>query len=221
MQETSVCTHFYWVSVTEIIHLQMFLGSECIYQLVKSGKAQAEFCAKGSWWVTCLKWIEWNLNWIVPVARVCLLCLFICVLNVAAKKTIDCPCFILSDGKLDVFQHNKLLTSITVWTTFGELAILYNCTRTASVRGKEFCIHTVETKSTWELRFYFYLLLFMSVTLWQTWSDARWQKPDAVWSVVVFRSLGSEHRQGTEHTKPSTMKELGNTKDKCQLCIFF
>uniref|UniRef100_UPI0037E986F3 cGMP-dependent protein kinase 2 isoform X1 n=1 Tax=Semicossyphus pulcher TaxID=241346 RepID=UPI0037E986F3 len=43
--------------------------------------------------------------------------------------------FILADGKLDVFQHNKLLTSITVWTTFGELAILYNCTRTASVRA--------------------------------------------------------------------------------------
>ncbi|XP_034728776.1 cGMP-dependent protein kinase 2 [Etheostoma cragini] len=42
--------------------------------------------------------------------------------------------FVLADGKLDVFQHNKLLTSIAVWTTFGELAILYNCTRTASVR---------------------------------------------------------------------------------------
>ncbi|TNM90107.1 hypothetical protein fugu_004341 [Takifugu bimaculatus] len=40
--------------------------------------------------------------------------------------------FVLADGTLDVFQHNKLLTSITVWTTFGELAILYNCTRTAS-----------------------------------------------------------------------------------------
>uniref|UniRef100_A0A3Q4HFM4 cGMP-dependent protein kinase n=1 Tax=Neolamprologus brichardi TaxID=32507 RepID=A0A3Q4HFM4_NEOBR len=43
--------------------------------------------------------------------------------------------FVLADGKLDVFQHNKLITSITVWTAFGELAILYNCTRTASVRG--------------------------------------------------------------------------------------
>ncbi|XP_040898388.1 cGMP-dependent protein kinase 2 isoform X2 [Toxotes jaculatrix] len=43
--------------------------------------------------------------------------------------------FVLADGKLDVFQHNKLLTSIMVWTTFGELAILYNCTRTASVRA--------------------------------------------------------------------------------------
>lgn len=37
-----------------------------------------------------------------------------------------------------MFQHNKLLTSISVWTTFGELAILYNCTRTASVKGSCF-----------------------------------------------------------------------------------
>nr|XP_055055886.1 cGMP-dependent protein kinase 2 isoform X2 [Misgurnus anguillicaudatus] len=43
--------------------------------------------------------------------------------------------FVLADGKLDVYQHNKLLTSISVWTTFGELAILYNCTRTASVKA--------------------------------------------------------------------------------------
>uniref|UniRef100_A0A8C1U954 cGMP-dependent protein kinase n=1 Tax=Cyprinus carpio TaxID=7962 RepID=A0A8C1U954_CYPCA len=46
--------------------------------------------------------------------------------------------FVLADGKLDVYQHNKLLTSIAVWTTFGELAILYNCTRTASVKGEVF-----------------------------------------------------------------------------------
>uniref|UniRef100_A0A8C1WN46 cGMP-dependent protein kinase n=1 Tax=Cyprinus carpio TaxID=7962 RepID=A0A8C1WN46_CYPCA len=43
--------------------------------------------------------------------------------------------FVLADGKLDVYQHSKLLTSIAVWTTFGELAILYNCTRTASVKA--------------------------------------------------------------------------------------
>ncbi|XP_056447694.1 cGMP-dependent protein kinase 2 [Gadus chalcogrammus] len=41
--------------------------------------------------------------------------------------------FVLADGRLDVVQHSKLLTSIAGWTTFGELAILYNCTRTASV----------------------------------------------------------------------------------------
>ncbi|XP_026885449.1 cGMP-dependent protein kinase 2 [Electrophorus electricus] len=43
--------------------------------------------------------------------------------------------FVLADGNLDVYQNSKLLTSITVWTTFGELAILYNCTRTASVKA--------------------------------------------------------------------------------------
>lgn len=47
---------------------------------------------------------------------------------------LNCPA-LFADGKLDVLQHGKLLTSITVWTAFGELAILYNCTRTASVRG--------------------------------------------------------------------------------------
>ncbi|KAK2838040.1 hypothetical protein Q5P01_015252 [Channa striata] len=52
--------------------------------------------------------------------------------------------FVLADGKLDVFQHNMLLTSIFVWTTFGELALLYNCTRTTSVRA-------VDKVCTWVL----------------------------------------------------------------------
>ncbi|XP_012502597.1 PREDICTED: cGMP-dependent protein kinase 2 [Propithecus coquereli] len=39
------------------------------------------------------------------------------------------------EGRLEVFQGEKLLSSIPMWTTFGELAILYNCTRTASVKG--------------------------------------------------------------------------------------
>ncbi|XP_063314874.1 cGMP-dependent protein kinase 2 [Pelobates fuscus] len=43
--------------------------------------------------------------------------------------------FVLAEGKTEVFQQNTLLTSIPVWTTFGELAILYNCTRTASVKA--------------------------------------------------------------------------------------
>ncbi|XP_010213455.1 PREDICTED: cGMP-dependent protein kinase 2-like, partial [Tinamus guttatus] len=42
--------------------------------------------------------------------------------------------FVLKEGSLEVFQQNKLLSSIPVWTAFGELAILYNCTRTASVK---------------------------------------------------------------------------------------
>ncbi|KAM9236690.1 cGMP-dependent protein kinase 2 isoform 1-T1 [Leptosomus discolor] len=43
--------------------------------------------------------------------------------------------FVLKEGSLEVFQQNKLLSSIPVWTAFGELAILYNCTRTASVKA--------------------------------------------------------------------------------------
>lgn len=43
----------------------------------------------------------------------------------------------LTEGRLEVFQGEKLLSSIPMWTTFGELAILYNCTRTASVKGKK------------------------------------------------------------------------------------
>uniref|UniRef100_A0A8C9SVW3 cGMP-dependent protein kinase n=1 Tax=Scleropages formosus TaxID=113540 RepID=A0A8C9SVW3_SCLFO len=52
--------------------------------------------------------------------------------------------YVLAEGQLDVFQHNKMLTTIEVWTTFGELAILYNCTRTASVRA-------VSKVKTWAL----------------------------------------------------------------------
>ncbi|XP_064005694.1 cGMP-dependent protein kinase 2 [Pogoniulus pusillus] len=43
--------------------------------------------------------------------------------------------FVLKEGNLEVFQQNKLLSSIPEWTAFGELAILYNCTRTASVKA--------------------------------------------------------------------------------------
>uniref|UniRef100_A0A8C9ETM0 Protein kinase cGMP-dependent 2 n=1 Tax=Pavo cristatus TaxID=9049 RepID=A0A8C9ETM0_PAVCR len=43
--------------------------------------------------------------------------------------------FVLKEGRLEVLQQNKLLSSIPVWTAFGELAILYNCTRTASVKA--------------------------------------------------------------------------------------
>ncbi|XP_075401027.1 cGMP-dependent protein kinase 2 isoform X2 [Tenrec ecaudatus] len=43
--------------------------------------------------------------------------------------------FVLAEGCIEVSQGEKLLSSIPMWTTFGELAILYNCTRTASVKA--------------------------------------------------------------------------------------
>ncbi|NXU49657.1 KGP2 kinase, partial [Turnix velox] len=52
--------------------------------------------------------------------------------------------FMLKEGSLEVFQQNKLLSSIPAWTAFGELAILYNCTRTASVKA-------VTNVKTWAL----------------------------------------------------------------------
>ncbi|NXW06442.1 KGP2 kinase, partial [Fregetta grallaria] len=52
--------------------------------------------------------------------------------------------FVLKEGNLEVFQQNKLLSSIPVWTAFGELAILYNCTRTASVKA-------ITSVKTWAL----------------------------------------------------------------------
>ncbi|XP_036620285.1 cGMP-dependent protein kinase 2 isoform X1 [Trichosurus vulpecula] len=52
--------------------------------------------------------------------------------------------FVLAEGRVEVFQGNKLLSSIPMWTTFGELAILYNCTRTASVKA-------VSNVKTWAL----------------------------------------------------------------------
>ncbi|XP_041045020.1 cGMP-dependent protein kinase 2 isoform X3 [Carcharodon carcharias] len=52
--------------------------------------------------------------------------------------------FVLAEGKLEVLQNSKILTSISIWTAFGELAILYNCTRTASVKA-------VSSVKTWVL----------------------------------------------------------------------
>ena len=40
-----------------------------------------------------------------------------------------------SDGKLEVTKDGEILGEMSSGTAFGELAILYNCKRTASVRG--------------------------------------------------------------------------------------
>ena len=48
------------------------------------------------------------------------------------------------DGELEVLKSNKVLGKMTAGRAFGELAILYNCTRTASVRG-EYMLDKCET----------------------------------------------------------------------------
>ncbi|XP_046884861.1 cGMP-dependent protein kinase 2 [Hypomesus transpacificus] len=43
--------------------------------------------------------------------------------------------YVLADGLLDVMQNGKLLGEMRPGTAFGELAILYNCKRTATVKA--------------------------------------------------------------------------------------
>ena len=44
-------------------------------------------------------------------------------------------CSIL-EGRLEVSKDGDMLGEMSAGTMFGELAILYNCKRTATVRGK-------------------------------------------------------------------------------------
>ncbi|XP_071953557.1 cGMP-dependent protein kinase 1-like isoform X2 [Antedon mediterranea] len=43
--------------------------------------------------------------------------------------------YVLEDGKVEVTKEGKYLTTMTRGKVFGELAILYNCTRTATVKA--------------------------------------------------------------------------------------
>lgn len=41
----------------------------------------------------------------------------------------------ISEGRVEVTKEDKYLTTMSPGKVFGELAILYDCTRTASVTG--------------------------------------------------------------------------------------
>ena len=43
---------------------------------------------------------------------------------------------IFLEGTVEVSKYNKILTIMGPGRVFGELAILYNCTRTASIKGR-------------------------------------------------------------------------------------
>ncbi|CAF1086523.1 unnamed protein product [Rotaria sp. Silwood1] len=47
--------------------------------------------------------------------------------------------YIMEEGTVEVSKHNKVLTTIGPGRVFGELAILYNCTRTASIKALSNC----------------------------------------------------------------------------------
>lgn len=50
--------------------------------------------------------------------------------------TVGCCLYVADEGKLDVIQSGRVVDSIGPGDVFGEMAILYNCPRTASVRGE-------------------------------------------------------------------------------------
>lgn len=43
--------------------------------------------------------------------------------------------FVSAEGEFEVLKDDKVLGRMGAGKAFGELAILYNCTRTASIRG--------------------------------------------------------------------------------------
>lgn len=43
--------------------------------------------------------------------------------------------YVADEGKFEVIQSGRVVDSIGPGEVFGELAILYNCPRTASVKG--------------------------------------------------------------------------------------
>ncbi|RNA16086.1 cGMP-dependent kinase 1-like [Brachionus plicatilis] len=47
--------------------------------------------------------------------------------------------YIIEEGRVEVTKNSKLLCTMSSGKVFGELAILYNCTRTASIRALSLC----------------------------------------------------------------------------------
>ena len=48
----------------------------------------------------------------------------------------------VAEGKVEVTKEGQKLCNMGAGKVFGELAILYNCTRTASVKGKSLFLLT-------------------------------------------------------------------------------
>ena len=46
--------------------------------------------------------------------------------------------YVSAEGEYDVIKDGKILGRLGVGKAFGELAILYNCQRTASIKGESY-----------------------------------------------------------------------------------
>ena len=67
-----------------------------------------------------------------PIERLCL-----CSdRDAVSVKIIIILFYYISEGKVEVSKDGQKLCNMGPGKVFGELAILYNCTRTASIKGK-------------------------------------------------------------------------------------
>lgn len=48
--------------------------------------------------------------------------------------------YVSAEGEFEVIKDGRVLGKMGPGKAFGELAILYNCTRTATIKGKQFKI---------------------------------------------------------------------------------
>ena len=56
-------------------------------------------------------------------------------LYIIKEGDIGSAVYVIEEGILEVSKNNKFLSKMGPQKMFGELAILYNCTRTATVKG--------------------------------------------------------------------------------------
>lgn len=91
--------------------------------------------------------------------------------------------YVLSEGEAEVIKEDKPLGKVTSGKAFGELAILYNCTRTASVRGKqrEYRSHSITAKEV--------LQVVISFNIYSALTHAKlWVLDRSVFQVIMMRS---------------------------------
>ena len=53
--------------------------------------------------------------------------------------------YVMEEGKVEVSREGKFLSVMSAGKLFGELAILYNCQRTATIKGKHITYNRVDS----------------------------------------------------------------------------
>lgn len=93
---------------------------------------------------------DWDARWITPRHRYQS---FVPHAKCPTNSKVKCRCdlnlylCVFTEGMVEVTKQGKKLCTIGPGKVFGELAILYNCTRTATVTGKHRHIHWWNTST--------------------------------------------------------------------------